>query len=272
MSRRRIAPLAVLLAVAVGCSSLSSSGQGGDTAGLTEQRTLFVAFVDSDGGDRATEVRQGADLRLSAFNGRDPIIEVNFVDAGDANAENAELVAALVVGDDLSGAEEFRGAGVPLIVVSSQAILGDGAWRVVAGPSALADAASGIGSDVSGEDAVFDASDGAQVLCACAAVTGEESGVAGEFVEGYQAEYGGAPRPWSAEGYDAIGLVVEAVRLSVLDRMGVASYLTSLPTPFFGVTKGMRFTPDGELRTAPVFLLESAGGQLTLVETIEVEG
>ena len=258
--------------VMVSCSSLSESGQGGDTAGLRERRRLTVAFVDADGGDRAIEVRKGAEVRFAAFNERDPIIALDLVDAAAVDTADEGLVAALVVGDDLSAAEGLRASGVSLLVISSRAALGEGAWRSVAGPDAVAAAMAGVDEGVLGEDAVAEGlANGSRAICACTVITGDESRAAGDFVDGYEAANNSAPGLWSAEGYDSAGLVVEAVRLAFLDRMGIDGYLRSQPTPYVGVTKPVRFGSDGELTDQPVFVIEASGDQLSLSDTITGE-
>jgi branched-chain amino acid transport system substrate-binding protein len=102
-----------------------------------------------------------------------------------------------------------------------------------------------------------------------------------EFLATFEEEYGETGVPvYAAEGYDAMGLVGEAIRSAIEGgnedpesiREGIKEFLdgTTEDNPFEGVAKSISFDPDthelaAENRTDLIFFYEVSPGELTLL-------
>ncbi len=87
------------------------------------------------------------------------------------------------------------------------------------------------------------------------------------FVAAFQAKHGAPPNANSALGYDAMMVVVDAIKAVGPDRRRIRDYLASSPTraPFAGVTGPIAFDSTGDVRNKPFTMTRLDGGQFVVV-------
>ena len=115
--------------------------------------------------------------------------------------------------------------------------------------------------------------EGAYFLCPCADVTTVNDPAATKFVADYKSATGQDPIIYSAEGYDAANLVIEAVRKAGKPGSDLAAYRRQVVTNlhatngFVGTTKTYAFQPNGELVDSAVviYLYKVQDGKFVLV-------
>jgi len=88
-----------------------------------------------------------------------------------------------------------------------------------------------------------------------------------KFVAAFQARYHVAPTANAALGYDAMMVVVHAVRAAGPDRRRIRDYLASSAErkPFAGVTGPIAFDATGDLRNKPLAVTRLENGQFVVV-------
>lgn len=88
-----------------------------------------------------------------------------------------------------------------------------------------------------------------------------------KFVAAFQARYQVAPTANAALGYDAMMLVVDAIRAVGPDRRRIRDYLASSAerTPFAGVTGPLAFDATGDLRNKPIAVTRLENAQFVVV-------
>jgi branched-chain amino acid transport system substrate-binding protein len=106
--------------------------------------------------------------------------------------------------------------------------------------------------------------DGALVGCPCLVdPTGEANEKSKKFVDAYKAKFNTAPAIYSAEGYDAATAFVEAVKAGKTTPEDINSFLSTVDVA--GVTKQIKFGPNGEPAGGDVFIYEFKGASYTLL-------
>ena len=102
------------------------------------------------------------------------------------------------------------------------------------------------------------AADGTIVTCPCADVTTSPRFAAQQLVHDYQAATGLEPGIYAAEAWDAMGVLIEAVRGGATTRTSVSESVSGL-RGFVGAAGAYRFGPDGAMggvRTVPTYRAE----------------
>ncbi len=123
-----------------------------------------------------------------------------------------------------------------------------------------------VGGDAMRNDAFITRSgpsaDGALSVCACVDVTSGSDLPLQAFIQEYQAKFGGPPGVYSAEGWDAGQIVIEAVRAGARTRADVADALDAL-TEVEGLARTYRFSSEGDLEPGghDVSVSEVSAGQ-----------
>ena len=106
--------------------------------------------------------------------------------------------------------------------------------------------------------------DGALVGCPCLVdPTGEANEKSKKFVDDYKAKFNTAPAIYSAEGYDAATAFIEAVKAGKTTPEDINSFLSTVDVP--GVTKQIKFGPNGEPAGGDVFIYEFKGTSYSLL-------
>jgi branched-chain amino acid transport system substrate-binding protein len=108
-----------------------------------------------------------------------------------------------------------------------------------------------------------DAAEGAQVSCACNLLTNTDDPDAKAFADAYQAAYGSAPATYSAEGYDAANAFLKAVEAGKTTGPDINEFLKTVD--FKGVSKQIKFQPNGEVAGSVIYMYEVKSGQIGLL-------
>lgn len=123
---------------------------------------------------------------------------------------------------------------------------------------------SGAGSDDTRfVTAAGGAADGAYVSCPCVDPSQDHS--AASFVRAYKSMYHVSPGVYAAEAYDATNFVLAAIAAGDTTPVAVNDYLGS--HSYEGVTKTIRFLPDGNVAGGTVYVYKVEGGKITEVGT-----
>jgi branched-chain amino acid transport system substrate-binding protein len=114
------------------------------------------------------------------------------------------------------------------------------------------------------------ASEGTYFTCQCAPVPaygGPASGPLADFVAAYQKQFGASPQAYSAEGYDAAGMIVAAIRSGVRDRNGLLNFMRT--QSYQGTTRSYKFQPNGEPQGTTINLYQIKGGKIAWLGTTD---
>ncbi len=105
---------------------------------------------------------------------------------------------------------------------------------------------------------------GAVVGCPCLVdPTGESNEKSKKFADDYKAKFNTAPAIYSAEGYDAATAFVEAIKAGNTTPDKINEYLKTIDVP--GVTKQIKFGPNGEPAGGDVYVYKFEGPGYTLL-------
>jgi branched-chain amino acid transport system substrate-binding protein len=87
------------------------------------------------------------------------------------------------------------------------------------------------------------------------------------FVNAFQSKYGTLPNANSALGYDAMMVVINAIKAVGTKRSRIRDYLASSATrkPYAGVTGTIAFDSTGDVRNKPFTLTRLDGNQFVVV-------
>ena len=104
---------------------------------------------------------------------------------------------------------------------------------------------------------------GAYLSCACADATKLPGAQA--FVSAYRAAYGTPPAIYSGEAYDATNFILAAIKSGATTPSAINSYLQSNSDN--GVTKTMKFEPDGNVSGGTIYVYQVKNGQIVQIGT-----
>jgi len=106
--------------------------------------------------------------------------------------------------------------------------------------------------------------EGALTSCACQSVNPTASNPAvAKFIQDYKAKFGAEQGTYSAEGYDAANIFVNAVKGGKTTSADINDYLKTVD--YQGVSKPIKFTPNGEIEQSAIYMFEVKGGKLTFL-------
>jgi branched-chain amino acid transport system substrate-binding protein len=105
--------------------------------------------------------------------------------------------------------------------------------------------------------------DGAYLSCPCEDVTA--SAAAQAFNAAYMKAYGTPPQTYSGEAYDATNFVLAAIKSGAMTKAAINSYLGSNQS--VGVTKTIKFLPNGNISGGTVFMYQVKNGNIVQVGT-----
>ncbi|HZD02489.1 MAG TPA: branched-chain amino acid ABC transporter substrate-binding protein [Actinomycetes bacterium] len=100
------------------------------------------------------------------------------------------------------------------------------------------------------------AAEGAFITCPCAPPEQVKNGQ--KFIADYKAAFGADPGTYSAEGYDAANVVLEAIKAGKYDRKAINDFLSSVD--FQGITKEIKFDSKGEVSEKTIYMYEVKNG------------
>jgi branched-chain amino acid transport system substrate-binding protein len=106
--------------------------------------------------------------------------------------------------------------------------------------------------------------DGSVIGCPCLIdPEGAGGGASKTFAAAYKAKYNSPTAIYSAEGYDAATAFVEAVKAGNTTAEKINAYLSTIDVP--GVSKQIKFGPDGEPAAKDVYVYKVTGTTLPLL-------
>jgi branched-chain amino acid transport system substrate-binding protein len=106
--------------------------------------------------------------------------------------------------------------------------------------------------------------DGAIVGCPCLVdPTGESNEKSKKFADDYKAKFNTPPAIYAAEGYDAATAFIEAIKAGKTTAEDINTFLSTVDVA--GVTKQIKFGPNGEPAGGDVFVYEFKGQAYTLL-------
>ena len=105
--------------------------------------------------------------------------------------------------------------------------------------------------------------EGAYLSCACADVTSQSS--AASFVSAYKSMFGTPPAIYSAEAYDATNFVLAAIKAGNTTPVAINKYLAT--NSWQGVTKTVKFLPNGNVAGGTIFVYKVENGKIVQIGT-----
>jgi branched-chain amino acid transport system substrate-binding protein len=114
------------------------------------------------------------------------------------------------------------------------------------------------------------ASEGTYFTCQCAPVPaygGPTTGPLAAFVAAYQKQFGESPQAYSAEGYDAANMMIEAIRSGVRDRDGMLNFMRT--KTYQGTTRTYKFQPNGEPEGTTINIYQIKDGKIAWLGTTD---
>jgi branched-chain amino acid transport system substrate-binding protein len=111
------------------------------------------------------------------------------------------------------------------------------------------------------------AAEGVIATCACLIVDPNAGDAdAKAFNDAYKAAYGSDPATYSAEGWDAANAFLKAVEAGKTTGQDINAYLKTVD--FKGVSKQIKFEPNGEVVGGAIYAYEMKGGKITNLGTV----
>jgi branched-chain amino acid transport system substrate-binding protein len=107
------------------------------------------------------------------------------------------------------------------------------------------------------------AAEGAFLSCACADTASNANAQA--FNSAYRAAFGTPPGLYSAEAYDATNFLLTAVKSGATTPAAINNYLAS--NNYTGITKTIKFQPDGNLSAGTIYVYEVQKAQILPIGT-----
>lgn len=106
--------------------------------------------------------------------------------------------------------------------------------------------------------------EGALIGCPCLI---DPEGTAGEaskkFAESYKAKFNSPTAIYAAEGYDAATVFIQAIKAGNTEPEKINEFITS--ASFDGVSKPVKFNPNGEVASTDVYIYKVTGDKLPLL-------
>ena len=105
--------------------------------------------------------------------------------------------------------------------------------------------------------------EGAYLSCACADET--QNSAAQSFVTAYNNMFKTPPAIYSAEAYDAANFLLAAIKSGATTPTAINNYLAS--NSYQGITKTLKFLPDGNVSGGTVYMYKVQGGKIVQIGT-----
>ena len=107
------------------------------------------------------------------------------------------------------------------------------------------------------------AANGALLSCTCSSAVGSSDPAVQKFAADYKAKFNADPATYSAEGFDATNAVLQAIDAGKTDPADINDFVTKID--FKGVSKQIKFAPNGELANDLLFITEVKDGKLAFL-------
>ncbi len=109
-------------------------------------------------------------------------------------------------------------------------------------------------------DAKFIENAGASSEGALLTATGAPADVNKAFQDKFKAKFGKDPAIYSPEAYDCAQVFLAAIKAGKTNRKAIAAFVSAYDAP--GITKQIKFTPEGEVAGDAVYAYQVTGGKL----------
>lgn len=192
------------------------------------------------------------------------------VGIADAAAKQFENKGVTVTRDQFAkGASDFSST-VTKVKAANPDVIFYGGYAAEAGPltkqlrdgGVTATFASGDGST---EQSYIDSAgaaqaEGAILSCPCIIPIGEQTGKLKDLADRYKAKFGTDPAIYFSEGYDAATLFINAIKSGATTGEAINTFLSTATLD--GVSKQIKFKPNGEVEATDVYLYTPKAGKL----------
>ncbi|MBV8979739.1 MAG: branched-chain amino acid ABC transporter substrate-binding protein [Acidimicrobiia bacterium] len=113
------------------------------------------------------------------------------------------------------------------------------------------------------DEAGTTAAEGAYITCACLLAGASSDPAAQQFTKDYKASSGADPGTYSAEAYDGTNAVLKAIAAGNTTAQTINQFLTTVD--FKGITKEIKFDPQGEVQGGAIYMYQVKDGKLALL-------
>ncbi|MBG0817456.1 branched-chain amino acid ABC transporter substrate-binding protein [Planomonospora sp. ID82291] len=114
------------------------------------------------------------------------------------------------------------------------------------------------------EGAGAENAEGALVGCPCYIATPDVTDAkVKEFAAAYKAAYSADPAIYASEGYDAATVFIEAVKAGKTTPEDINQFISTVDIA--GVSKQVKFAPNGEVEAKDIYIYQVKGGAITLL-------
>jgi branched-chain amino acid transport system substrate-binding protein len=107
------------------------------------------------------------------------------------------------------------------------------------------------------------AANGALLSCTCSSAVGSTDPAVQKFATDYKAKFNVDPATYSAEGFDATNVFLQAIDAGKTSTSDINDFVTKID--FKGVSKQIKFTDTGELSGNLLFITEVKDGKLSFL-------
>ena len=107
------------------------------------------------------------------------------------------------------------------------------------------------------------AANGALLTCTCSSAVGSSDPAVQKFATDYKAKFNVDPATYSAEGFDATNIFLQAIDAGKTSTSDINDFVTYID--FKGVSKQIKFQPNGELAGDLLFVTEVKDGKLAFL-------
>jgi branched-chain amino acid transport system substrate-binding protein len=235
----------------VGDDDLQSSGIAEYLSSV--ERPAAVAYVH-DGSDYGKQLAVNTERKASAKGVRSATIEVIDPKSGDFSAAIAKVRA--------SGADAvFYGGQVTEAALLKRKLVEQGATvRFVSGEAALDKAFV--------DNALSSNAEGARLTCACNLPLETSTGALRDFYNQYKQKAGRDPGLYSAEGYDAVRILIRGIKAGNEKRETLLRFVEEELGRYEGISKAIEFEPDGNLRVRTFMVYEVRSGKISVLQSL----
>lgn len=107
------------------------------------------------------------------------------------------------------------------------------------------------------------AANGALLTCTCSSAVGSTDPAVQKFATDYKAKFNVDPATYSAEGFDATNIFLQAIDAGKTSTSDINDFVSAID--FKGVSKQIKFQPNGELSGDLLFVTEVKDGKLAFL-------
>jgi branched-chain amino acid transport system substrate-binding protein len=103
--------------------------------------------------------------------------------------------------------------------------------------------------------------EGAMTSCPCLLAQFAKDPASQKFTTDYKTKFGADPGTYSAEGFDAANMLIQAVKAGKTTGPDINAFLATMN--YKGISKQLQFKPNGEPTASTIFMYQVQGGTFT---------